>query len=344
MRALVRTLIVAMLCVALASPAGAARRGDRPTRDELQRRADQAAVRYDRAMAALGKVANDITRLERKLGDAEAKMAPLRDAVTRRAVAVYTSDREMAAFSGLTNGDDLVDTARAAKLASMLSAGDNAAIRAIADASTELARRRDELEGRRAEQQRLTDDLRAERKNVELALSFMAKRENALQSRLIARTSRDERTSYEAWRLDQAPPKQTFSGPIPAVTDFTCPIRGPLTFTDTWGAPRAGGRHHEGTDLMNPYGTPNVAVVSGTFETHHSGLGGLSIYLHGDDGHTYYYAHLSQIVGPDRRVAQGEIIGRTGSSGDATTPHTHFEFHPNGGRAVNSYPLVRAHC
>jgi murein DD-endopeptidase MepM/ murein hydrolase activator NlpD len=333
MRALVRGLIAAVLCLALASPAGASRRGDRPTRDELQRRADQAAVRYDRAMGSLGKLGNDMTRLERKIKDAEAKMAPLREVVTRRAVAVYTSDRGMAALSGLDNGDDLVDSARAAMLTSMLSAGDNAAIRAIADASVELGRRRDELAARRAEQQRLTDDLKAERKNVELALSFLARRDNALQSRLIGRASRDERTPYEAQ-----------AGPIPVVTDFTCPIRGPLTFTDTWGAPRGGGRRHEGTDLMNPYGTPNVAVVSGTFETHHSGLGGLSIYLHGDDGHTYYYAHLSQIVGPDRRVAQGELVARTGSSGDATTPHTHFEFHPNGGRAVPSYSLLRAHC
>jgi murein DD-endopeptidase MepM/ murein hydrolase activator NlpD len=333
MRALARGLIAAVLCLALASPAGASRRGDRPTRDELQRRADQAAVRYDQAMGSLGKLANDMTRLERKIGNAEAKMAPLREVVTRRAVAVYTSDRGMAAFSGLDNGDDLVDSARAAMLTAMLSAGDNAAIRAIADASAELARRRDELAARRAEQQRLTDDLKAERKNVELALSFLARRDNALQSRLIGRASRDERTPYEAQ-----------SGPIPVVTDFTCPIRGPLTFTDTWGAPRGGGRRHEGTDLMNPYGTPNVAVVSGTFETHHSGLGGLSIYLHGDDGNTYYYAHLSQIVGPDRRVAQGELVARTGSSGDATTPHTHFEFHPNGGRAVPSYSLLRGHC
>jgi murein DD-endopeptidase MepM/ murein hydrolase activator NlpD len=333
MRALLRTLIVAVLCLAMASPAGAARRGDRPTRDELQRRADKAAVGYDRAVAALSKLGDDIARLERKIGAAEAKMAPLRATVTRRAVAVYSSDRGLAAFTGFTNGDDLVDSARGAMLASMASAGDYAAIKAIAGASAELARRRDELAVRRAEQQRATDDLRAERQNVELALSFIARREHALQSRLIVRASRDERAPYEAT-----------SGPIPVVTDFTCPIRGPLTFSDTWGAPRSGGRRHEGTDLMNASGTPNVAVVSGTFETHHSGLGGLSIYLHGDDGHTYYYAHLSQVLGPDRRVAQGEVVGRTGSSGDATTPHTHFEFHPNGGRAVNSYPLLRAHC
>ena len=333
MRTLLRTLIVIGLCLALASPAEAAKRGDRPSRDDLQRRADSAAVRYDRAVAQLSKLGDEIARLQRKIGAAETKMAPLRANVTRRAVAVYTSDRGLDAFSGFADGDDLVDSARAAKLASEASVRDYAAIRTIADASVEMGKRRDELDARRAEQQKATDDLRVEQRAVETALAFMVKRDQALRSRLVPRSSRDERAPAEAP-----------SGPIPVVTDFTCPVRGPLTFTDSWGAPRSGGRRHEGTDIMNANGTPNVAVVSGTFETHHSGLGGLSIYLHGDDGHTYYYAHLSQIVGADRRVAQGEVIGRTGSSGDATTPHTHFEFHPNGGRAVNSYPLIRAHC
>ncbi|HEV3365168.1 MAG TPA: M23 family metallopeptidase [Acidimicrobiia bacterium] len=333
MRVLIRTSIVAILCLVIAAPAEAGRRSDQPTRDELQRRADQAAVRYDRAMAAVSKLGDDIRRLERKIGVAEARIAPLRATVTRRAVAVYTSDRALAAVSGFTNGDDLVESARGSMLASIASAADYVAIKAIARTSGELARRRDELVVRRAEQQRMTDNLRAERQNVELALSFMARREQALQSRLIVRAGRGERAPYAAT-----------PGPIPVVTDFTCPIRGPLTFTNTWGAPRSGGRRHEGTDLMSPAGTANVAVVSGTFRTHRSGLGGLSIYLRGDDGHTYYYAHLSQVVGPDRRVAQGELIGRTGSTGDATTPHTHFEFHPNGGRAVNSYPLLRSHC
>ncbi|HEV7862517.1 MAG TPA: peptidoglycan DD-metalloendopeptidase family protein [Acidimicrobiia bacterium] len=335
MPALLRTVIVAVICLGLVSPAGAARRGDLPTSGDLQRRADAAAVRYDRAVADLSRLADDIDRLERKIGESESRMSPLRATVTRRAVAVYTSDRGLDAFSGFVNGGDLVESARGAKLASGASARDYAAIRIIGIATAQLGRRRDELAARQVEQQRATDDLAAERRSVELALSFMAKRERALQSRLIPRASRGERIAA----LDAEP-----TGPIPVVTDFICPIRGPMTFSDTWGAPRGGGRRHEGTDLMNAYGTDNVAVVSGSFETHHSGLGGLSIYLHGDDGHTYYYAHLSQVVGPDRRVAAGELIARTGSSGDATTPHTHFEFHPNGGRAVNSYPLLRAHC
>ena len=333
MRVLLRTLIVCGRAGAGAPRAGAAGGGARPTGHDHPRGADSAAVRYDRAVAKLSKLGDEIARLERKIGDAETRMAPFRANVTRRAVAVYTSDRGLDAFSGFADGDNLVDSARAAKLASEASVRDYAAIRTIADASVAMGKRHDELDGRLAEQQKVTDDLKAERRNVEMALAFMAKRDRSLQARLVPRSSRDERAPAEAP-----------SGPIPVVTDFTCPVRGPLTFSDTWGAPRGGGRRHEGTDIMNANGTPNVAVVSGSFETHHSGLGGLSIYLHGDDGHTYYYAHLSQIVGSDRRVAQGEVIGRTGSSGDATTPHTHFEFHPNGGRAVNSYPLIKAHC
>jgi murein DD-endopeptidase MepM/ murein hydrolase activator NlpD len=336
MRALLRTLIVFALCLVLAGPAGAAKRGDPPSSRDLQRRADSAAVRYDRALATLGRLADDIARLERKIGEGETKLGPLRASVTRRAVALYSGDRVLDSFAGFANGTDLVESARGAKLASGASARDYAAIKAIADATTEVAKRRDELAGRRAEQQRATDDLKAEKQNVELALAHMVSRERALQSRLVARASRAERAPL--------PRGAEASGPIPVVTDFVCPIRGPMTFTDSWGAPRSGGRSHAGTDIMNPHGTENVAVVSGSFETHHSGAGGLAIYLHGDDGHTYYYAHLSRIVGPDRRVARGEVVALTGSTGNARAPHTHFEFHPNGGRAVNPYPLVRAHC
>jgi murein DD-endopeptidase MepM/ murein hydrolase activator NlpD len=97
---------------------------------------------------------------------------------------------------------------------------------------------------------------------------------------------------------------------------------------------------------MSPPGTPNVAIVSGEVRQKEGNLAGISVYLYGDDGNTYWYFHLSAYEGPPRRVQQGEVIGYVGSSGNASAsaPHTHFEYHPGGGPAVNPYPLVRSAC
>lgn len=124
-----------------------------------------------------------------------------------------------------------------------------------------------------------------------------------------------------------------------------CPVNGPGGFGDTWGAPRSGGRRHEGVDILSPTGTPLVAVVSGRASFSVTSLGGNSVTLYGNNGNTYFYAHLSQWEGGSRNVEQGEVVGYVGDTGNATgTPHLHFEIRPGRGRPVNPYPSVRAAC
>lgn len=137
---------------------------------------------------------------------------------------------------------------------------------------------------------------------------------------------------------------------IPSSAGMACPINGFTTFTDTWGAPRSGGRTHQGVDMLAARGTATVAIESGTIRRLGSGgLGGITIWLTGQSGDEYYYAHLdgwAPGLSVGRAVGVGELIGFVGSTGNASysVPHLHFELHPGGGSAVNPYPLVKGLC
>ncbi len=144
-----------------------------------------------------------------------------------------------------------------------------------------------------------------------------------------------------------APTPEPAPRPAPVVIsgiDWTCPVAGPTAFGDTWGAPRPGGRTHQGVDMMSPAGTPLVAVVAGSATMRTNTLGGNVISLAGSDGNGYYYAHLSAWEGGSRSVSAGEVIGYVGATGNTTANHLHFEIHPGGGAAINPTPTVRQYC
>ena len=135
-------------------------------------------------------------------------------------------------------------------------------------------------------------------------------------------------------------PVDTGAGYLDAII---CPMPG-SAYGDTWGAPRSGGRKHEGVDMIAPRGVPIYAVTSGFVTFKVNEFGGNAVSLVGDNGTRYYYGHLNSYEGLSRLVLQGEIIGYNGDTGNAkfSTPHLHFEIHPGGGLAVNPYPSVRA--
>jgi murein DD-endopeptidase MepM/ murein hydrolase activator NlpD len=122
------------------------------------------------------------------------------------------------------------------------------------------------------------------------------------------------------------------------------------TIVDTWGAARSGGRSHQGTDVMAPFGAQVYAYTAGVVSREStSASGGLQLYLQGDNGVEYFYAHLSRYaVRAGTRVRAGQLVASNGQSGNAryTAPHVHFEVHPGGpGSApVNPYPYVRRAC
>jgi len=141
----------------------------------------------------------------------------------------------------------------------------------------------------------------------------------------------------------------TISPPLPPSGNGACPVAGAVSFSDTWGAPRSGGRSHQGVDMISARGTPIAAIFEGTIKRiTNSSLGGKSLWLKAKNGDEFYYGHLDGYgdISTGQAVAEGYIIGFNGSTGNAPSwlPHLHFEFHPGGGSAVNPYPLVKSIC
>jgi len=116
-------------------------------------------------------------------------------------------------------------------------------------------------------------------------------------------------------------------------------------FTDTWGAPRSGGRRHKGVDMMAPHGSPVLAPVGGMVRASNSALGGLGFWLEGDDGNTYFGSHLASLHVREGRVELGQQLGTVGSTGNAGgTPHLHFEVMLPGEVSVNPFPFAAEWC
>lgn len=131
------------------------------------------------------------------------------------------------------------------------------------------------------------------------------------------------------------------------------PIQWPyeVPLIDSWGFPRMTGtadaHWHEGIDLFAPAGTPLLATERGIVTKIGSGrLGGLRLWLRGESGTDWYYAHLSAFapkLSEGQVVEAGELLGYVGNTGNAvgTPPHLHMQVHPNGGDPVNPYPLLK---
>ncbi|MFF8485044.1 M23 family metallopeptidase [Streptomyces antibioticus] len=84
---------------------------------------------------------------------------------------------------------------------------------------------------------------------------------------------------------------------------------------------------HTGQDFAVPIGTPVRAVGEGrVVRVSCGGPFGIEIVLRHPDGYFTQYAHLAAVtVDQGERVTAGQWIGQSGTSGNSTGPHLHFE-------------------
>lgn len=320
-----------------------------------------AQAEFEDASMAYEEAANDVARVERQLvnigGAIETRQKDIEDAraaAEQKAVEMYM--RGAAAtptlFLSLDNVGAAISTS---EMLSAASADDQASVDTLLALEADLDRFQVEL-----------TDTEAELRTVEAErLEAMGRQEAARNDSLAAyeqmsdkckelnATYKQEQAAAAARRAAQAQGKAgAAAGASPQATSgFICPITpGRSSFIDSWGFARSGGRGHKGTDMMAAWNEPVFAVVSGTIAAvRNGGLGGKIVWLVGQNGTAYYYAHLSDwAVSSGQAVSKGQTVGYVGDTGNARggTPHLHFEIHPGGrgSAAVNPYPTLASAC
>lgn len=328
----------------------------RDTANELQSRANIAAVSLSEAEGKAQELNDRIRSMDEEVARLQGRVGILSELVRSRAVAAYTN-RLQADAGSIIMFDKPLDAARRTKFLDRANHNDDRMIRELDAARNDLELQQADVQRRRVEQQRVNKVLAEDFAIAQSAVTAA----NQARDDLAARLEREEAAAAQAeaarLRAEQAARQASAAAaaagsgsgvapglviPNPGGGPFQCPVQG-SSYTAGYG-PRGGGFHY-GIDMFAPTGTPAAAVKSGYVSyMAMNGGGGNEMHLAADDGNVYFYAHMAQFVGGPRRVAQGEVIGTVGSTGNASGAHLHFEIRMGGanGQRVDPYPTLQA--
>lgn len=120
------------------------------------------------------------------------------------------------------------------------------------------------------------------------------------------------------------------------------PFRGDYPITQGFGRTEYN-PNHTGIDYGCPTGTPIYASADGTvfYTGWKDGGYGNCVFIKHPDGFVTIYEHLSKVsVTVGQTVKQGQTIGYSGSTGNSTGPHLHFEIRNADAKPVNPLTML----
>ncbi len=283
-----------------------------------QKELDRLVASFEAGQTALQTVQGEIAAAEARLVELEGQLVGVQSNINQRASSNYRSGPTQLVnvllgartFRQLTTAMDLFEE---------VSASDTQTLNTVKQLKDETAQLKADLDSKKIGQQQAVEMLKKRQSDMQGSLAGLARQYEAVKTRL----------------------DSTKAG-------FAFPVKAPYSFVDTFGAPRAGYRKHQGVDIFAMSGTPVLAVVNGVVEQKGTNpLGGNKLWIRSPgDNWSYYYAHLAGFasgIGNGTRVKKGQVIGYVGNTGNARTtpPHLHFESHVPSGAAANPYPILK---
>ena len=324
----------------------------------LNRLSAEAAVIAERWEVANGRweqITAELRRTQLALAEAQAEYQGLKSDLEKRARQAYITGPG-SGLEFLLGATSIADLSARMEYVNALSQED-------ADLATEVQNVRNTLAAKKEDQEKLQARAAKALKKVEseqAALDAKFDEQQAVLDDLDAKKARAEDLVKQLTKRYQNELEALTGLEFHGDTVFAvCPVDQPRAVYDGFGAPRYGGGYHPhaGNDIIAPQGTAIRATFDGYAQAGSNTLGGYSVNVYGDLGYTYN-AHLMQ-PGFTGQVSAGQVVGYVGATGDTSTPHDHFEWHPNVipsdwpvspygysviGSAVNPFPLLAQVC
>ncbi|GHH95209.1 M23 family metallopeptidase [Streptomyces capillispiralis] len=297
----------------------------------LYEEAAEATERYEAGRREAEQQRARAQRLEERLDHERRAMAGLHEDLGRIASSQYRDGGGLPLTAHMLLADDPEEMMRGQRAVWQAEVSLDKAIDRSERAEARLAR--DEAEAAAAWQ-------RLERRNAELA---------ALKRGI------ERKLEAARWKLQGQADASVAAGACRGAVRLDQPD---TRFTTRWVAPvetyvlsasyGSGGarwaNRHTGQDFAVPIGTPVRAVGTGeVVKVSCGGPFGIEVVLRHAGGYYTQYAHLASVaVDQGERVSPGQWIGQSGTSGNSTGPHLHFEVRvtPEMGSAVNPVPWL----
>ena len=259
-----------------------------------QKELDRLVASYEAGQTALETLQNEIAAAEGQIAILEQQIAAVQGSINKRASSNYRSG-PIELLNVLMGARSFRQLATAMDFFESVTSADSHTLRTIRELREQTARLKTELDAKRAEQQQQVEALKKRQRDMQGSLASLAKQYESVKTRLD--TSK---------------------------AGFSFPVKAPYSFVDTYLAPRAGYRKHQGVDIFAVSGTPVYAVVNGVVEEKAvNPLGGNKLWIRSPgDNWRYYYAHLSgygpgisngarrTVVVPKMSICSGDSAGR----------------------------------
>lgn len=324
--------------------------------DLLQNDADALQSEIDTVQSGINKTEAEIEKTQAEIDEKQAKFDKTFDAYCQRLRAIYISGNA-SNLEVLLTSKDISSILTRSQMIKSVSEQDSEILDSLMTQMSEIEKEKADLEAKRTElsenktklesdKKKLTDNI-SEIESSKKELADEVAQCNTLMKKLSSESAEFQESINEN-EAELAKVEAEIQAAYASASRGTGSISGSTgngAHSGTLGYPTSyhtisagfpnysSGRYHGGVDFPCPTGTSVCAAASGTVivaKNLNYSYGHYLIVDHGN-GLSTLYAHNSKLlVGVGDHVSKGQVIAKSGSTGNSTGPHCHFEVRVNG--------------